>query len=93
VAATVVHPSRARYYPGGQPLKVKLTAERGSGRLLGAQLAGAEGVAKRIDVVAAALHSGVMVDELAGFDLSYAPPFAPVWDPLLMAARQTQPLT
>jgi NADPH-dependent 2,4-dienoyl-CoA reductase/sulfur reductase-like enzyme len=92
VAATVVHRSRAAYYPGGQPVKVKLTAERGSGRLLGAQLAGAEGVAKRIDVVAAALHSGVMVDELAGFDLSYAPPFAPVWDPLLMAARRTQPL-
>ena len=92
VAATIVHRSRAVYYPGGGPIKVKITAERGTGRLLGAQLAGGEGVAKRIDVVAAALHLRAGVDELAGFDLSYAPPFAPVWDPLLMAARQVQAL-
>jgi NADPH-dependent 2,4-dienoyl-CoA reductase/sulfur reductase-like enzyme len=91
-AATIVHRSRAHYYPGWKPLKVKLVAERGTGRLLGAQLAGTEGVAQRVDVVAAALHSGATVDELATFDLSYAPPFAPVWDPLLVAARQTQHL-
>jgi CoA-dependent NAD(P)H sulfur oxidoreductase len=89
-AATIVHRSRAHYYPDWTPLKVKLVAERGTGRLLGAQLAGTEGVAKRVDVVAAALHAGATVDELGSFDLSYAPPFAPVWDPLLIAARQTQ---
>ena len=89
-AATIVHRSRAHYYPGSQPLKVKLVAERGTGRLLGAQLAGTEGVAQRVDVVAAALHAGATVDELGSFDLSYAPPFAPVWDPLLIAARQAQ---
>lgn len=88
VAATVSHRSRARYFPGGTLIKVKMVAERGSGRLLGAQLAGREGVAKRIDVVAAALHSGATVDDVEGFDLSYAPPFAPVWDPLLIGARQ-----
>jgi CoA-dependent NAD(P)H sulfur oxidoreductase len=48
---------------------------------------GREGVAKRVDVVAAALHAGATADELAGYDLTYAPPFAPVWDPLLLAAR------
>jgi NADPH-dependent 2,4-dienoyl-CoA reductase/sulfur reductase-like enzyme len=74
----------------GAPIKVKLVAERGTGRLLGAQLAGTEGVAKRVDVVAAALHAGATVDELGSFDLSYAPPFALVWDPLLIAARQAQ---
>lgn len=92
VAATIVHRSRAAYYPGWQPIRVKITAERGTGRLLGAQLAGTEGVAKRVDVIAAALHSGAGVDDLARFDLTYAPPFAPVWDPLLMAARQAQRL-
>ena len=89
-AATIEHRSRARYYPGGSEIKVKMVAERGSGRLLGAQLAGAEGVAKRIDVVAGALYSHATVEDVAGFDLSYAPPFAPVWDPLLIAARQLE---
>lgn len=88
VAVTIVHRSRASYYPGWTPLKVKMVAERGTGRLLGAQLSGEEGVAKRIDVVAAALQGGMTVDQLAGLDLSYAPPFAPVWDPLLIAGRQ-----
>jgi CoA-dependent NAD(P)H sulfur oxidoreductase len=91
-ATTIVHRSRAHYYPGWQPIKVKLVAERETGRLLGAQIAGTEGVAQRIDVVAAALHSGATVDEVANYDLGYAPPFAPVWDPLLIAARQTQRL-
>ncbi|MBW3609158.1 MAG: NADH oxidase, partial [Actinobacteria bacterium] len=88
VSASVTHLSRARYYPGHQPLRVKLVAERGSGRLLGGQLVGREGVAKRVDVVAAALHAGATADELAQYDLSYAPPFAPVWDPVLLAARK-----
>ena len=82
------HLSRARYYPGHEPLQVKLVAERGSGRLLGGQLVGREGVAKRVDVVAAALHAGATADELSRYDLSYAPPFAPVWDPVLLAARE-----
>ena len=88
VSATIEHISRARYYPGGAPMTVSMIAERGSGRLLGAQLAGREGVAKRVDVVAAALHSRVTARDLSEFDLSYAPPFAPVWDPLLLAARK-----
>jgi NADPH-dependent 2,4-dienoyl-CoA reductase/sulfur reductase-like enzyme len=87
VTASITHISRARYYPGHQPLQVKLVAERGSGRLLGGQLVGREGVAKRVDVVAAALHGGATAAELAHYDLTYAPPFAPVWDPLLLAAR------
>lgn len=88
VGVTVTHKSRAVYYPGWQPLTVKIVAERRSGRLLGAQLSGREGVAKRVDVFAAALHKEATVDEVAEFDLSYAPPFAPVWDPVLMAARK-----
>jgi len=79
--------SRAHYMPGHQPIHVKLVYEEGSRRLLGGQLIGREGVAKRVDVIAAALHGGWTVDELAELDLSYAPPFAPVWDPILVAAN------
>ena len=60
--------------------------ERETGRLLGAQMAGADGVATRIDVFAAALHARMRVDELEGLDLAYAPPFAPVYDPILIAS-------
>ena len=88
-ATDVVHKSRAKYYPGSVPLHVRLVHEHG-GRLLGAQLVGREGAAKRIDVVAAALYAGLGVDDLAAFDLSYAPPYAPVYDPLLIAAQAAQ---
>jgi CoA-dependent NAD(P)H sulfur oxidoreductase len=57
------------------------------GRLLGAQMVGSEGVAKRIDVVAAALQAGFDVDDLSALDLSYAPPYAPVYEPVLLAAQ------
>lgn len=79
--------TRAGYYPGAAPITVKLLVERGSGRVLGAQIVGGEGAGKRIDVVAAALHAGMRVDEFMYLDLAYAPPFSPVWDPLLIAAR------
>ncbi len=79
--------SRAHYMPDHQSLHVKLVFERGSQRLLGAQMVGGEGVAKRIDVIAAALHAHWTTYDLAELDLSYAPPFAPVWDPILVAAN------
>lgn len=79
--------SRAHYMPDHSPIHVKLVFERGSQRLLGAQMVGREGVAKRIDVLAAALHAGWTTYELGEVDLSYAPPFAPVWDPILVAAN------
>jgi len=79
--------SRAHYMPGHAPIHVKLVYDKSSQRVLGAQMVGADGVAKRIDVVAAALHAGWGVGNLAELDLSYAPPYAPVWDPILIAAR------
>ena len=87
VATDVVSRSRAKYYPGGSPLHVRLVHTR-DGRLLGGQLAGREGAAKRVDVLAAALHARFTVADLAALDLSYAPPFAPVYDPVLAAANQ-----
>jgi NADPH-dependent 2,4-dienoyl-CoA reductase/sulfur reductase-like enzyme len=85
VATDQVSRSRAKYYPGSSPLHVRLVHTR-EGRLLGGQLAGREGAAKRVDVLAAALHAGFSVDDVAALDLSYAPPFAPVYDPVLAAA-------
>ncbi|MBA3303966.1 MAG: FAD-dependent oxidoreductase [Acidimicrobiia bacterium] len=87
-AVTIESTTRAGYFPGASPLTVKMLAERTSGRLLGAQIVGQEGAAKRIDVVATALHARMTVEEMTHLDLSYAPPFSPVWDPVLVAARK-----
>ena len=64
-----------------------MVAERRTGRLLGAQIVGGDGAAKRIDVVATALTAGMTVHQLIDLDLAYAPPFSPVWDPVVIAAR------
>jgi NADPH-dependent 2,4-dienoyl-CoA reductase/sulfur reductase-like enzyme len=80
--------TRAGYYPGAQPITTKMVVEKRSGRLLGAQIVGREGAAKRIDVLAAVLWSGLGVDEILNLDLSYAPPYSPLWDPVLIAARK-----
>lgn len=85
--ATVTAAARARYL-GGEDILVKLIGDRSSGRLLGAQMVGPEGVAKRIDVLATALHARLTPEQVYQLDLSYAPPFSSVWDPILIAARQ-----
>jgi NADPH-dependent 2,4-dienoyl-CoA reductase/sulfur reductase-like enzyme len=89
LTAYVDSTTRAGYFPGARPIRVKMTAERRSGRLLGAQIVGREGAAKRIDVLAACIWNAMTVEEVLGLDLSYAPPFAPVWDPVLIAARKS----
>ena len=66
---------------------MKLLSDRGSGRLLGAQIVGGPGSGKRIDVLATAIWAGLTAEEFAGSDLSYAPPFSPTYDPVLVAAR------
>jgi NADPH-dependent 2,4-dienoyl-CoA reductase/sulfur reductase-like enzyme len=86
VAATIKSTTRAGYFPGSGPMWVKLVCERASGRLIGAQIVGTEGAAKRVDVVATAIWAGMTVDEFALLDLGYAPPVSPVYDPLLTAA-------
>ena len=85
--ATIKAPSHARYL-GGKDMLVKLVADRISGRLLGAQMVGPEGIAKRIDIFATALQARMTVEQLAQLDLSYAPPFSTTWDPILIAAQE-----
>jgi len=88
VGATVEHSSHAGYYPGATTLRVKLVADRQNGRLLGGQIVGRETAAKRVDVLAAALHAGMDVEAITGLDLSYAPPFATAWEAVQIAAQQ-----
>jgi len=78
----------AHYYPGSRPTTIKLITD-GSHRLLGAQVVGRSGVPSRVNVLATALCAGMTVDDVAQLDLGYAPPFAPVWDPVLVAANQS----
>jgi len=86
-SSTIQGWSRSRAYPAGKPITVTYVVEKGSGRLLGAQMVGQEGVAHRIDTLAAALYSRMTVEDVARLDLAYAPPFANVWDPILIAAN------
>ena len=80
--------SRAHYYPNAKDIYVKLLAEKGTGKLLGGQIIGEEGAAKRIDVLATALTNKLTLQHIIDLDLSYAPPFSPVWDPVQTAARK-----
>jgi NADPH-dependent 2,4-dienoyl-CoA reductase/sulfur reductase-like enzyme len=88
VTAWVDSTTRAGYFPGARPIRVKMIAERRSGRLLGAQVVGQAQAAKRIDALAICIWNEMTVDEILSLDLAYAPPFSPVWDPVLIAARK-----
>ncbi len=86
VSAIITSTSRSSYYPGSQNITIKMVGDLKTGKLLGAEMIGKEGVAKRIDIVAAALYSGLSVEDMTGIDYSYSPPFAPTWEPILVAA-------
>jgi NADPH-dependent 2,4-dienoyl-CoA reductase/sulfur reductase-like enzyme/rhodanese-related sulfurtransferase len=85
-AAVVMRDHHASYYPGAKDLVLKLVYERSSARLLGAQAFGEEGVEKRIDALAVALHGKMTLHDLAEIDLSYAPPYSSANDPINIAA-------
>ncbi|MFO7599135.1 MAG: FAD-dependent oxidoreductase [Candidatus Desulfacyla sp.] len=80
--------SRAHAHPGSSPIGVQMVGDKASGRLLGVQMVGKEGAAHRIDAPAVALHAKLTVEAFSECDLAYAPPFSPVWDPMLTAATQ-----
>ncbi|MGX1776648.1 FAD-dependent oxidoreductase [Nocardia brasiliensis] len=88
VTVTIESTSRAGYYPDAAAMTVKMLAERHTGRLLGVQIVGREGAGKRVDIAAVALTAQMTVEEMTALDLGYAPPFSPVWDPILVAARK-----
>ncbi len=76
-----------KYYPGTSPLAVKLFAEKTTHKILGGQIVGGLGSAKRIDTLVMALHGGFTLEDMLNIDFSYAPPFGNVWDPFVIAAR------
>ncbi len=77
--------SHAGYYPGGKVMTMKVVFEKETYRLLGAQIVGYEGVDKRIDVLATAIHAGLSAIQLKDLDLAYAPPYSSAKDPVNMA--------
>ncbi|MGQ4554381.1 FAD-dependent oxidoreductase [Halobellus sp. GM3] len=87
VSKTITAGSRSGYYPGAAETTVTLVADRDTGRLLGGSIVGTDRAAVRIDTVATALGGEMSVAELERQDLGYAPPFSPVWDPVLVAAK------
>lgn len=83
---SVTHPlDHAGYYPGAEALHIKLVVEQETGKLLGAQIVGEQGVDKRIDVLATALHAKLRVQDLEELDLAYAPQFNSAKGPVIMA--------
>jgi NADPH-dependent 2,4-dienoyl-CoA reductase/sulfur reductase-like enzyme/rhodanese-related sulfurtransferase len=83
---TFIHPGHiAGYYPGSKPLHMKTITDRASGRLLGGQVIGEEGVDKRIDVLATAIYHRMPLDDLLQLDLAYAPPYSAARDPVVIA--------
>ncbi|KIX05354.1 uncharacterized protein Z518_06226 [Rhinocladiella mackenziei CBS 650.93] len=82
---TVHPPDHASYYPGAEPMTVKVAFEIPSGRLLGAQAVGKKGVDKRIDVLAMAIRAGMTIEDLEHVELGYAPPYGSAKDPVNMA--------
>jgi NADPH-dependent 2,4-dienoyl-CoA reductase/sulfur reductase-like enzyme len=80
--------SKVGYMPGSKRMVIKLIYDRRVGRLLGAQMAGKEGVARRINALAVALHQKMTIDEISRLDFAYAPPFSGTLDPILIAAEQ-----
>lgn len=87
-AASIMKGDRASYYPGGRETLLCLITDRKTGRVLGAQAAGGASVAGRVNTLAAAVTAGMTAREISELDLVYAPPVAPVYDPVLIAAAQ-----
>lgn len=89
-SSVITKSDRASYYPGGEPNTICLIVDRKSGRLLGAQGIGSDSVAGRINVLATAITAEMTVSRISELDLVYAPPVAPVYDPILIAASQAE---
>ncbi|SLM19492.1 CoA-disulfide reductase [uncultured spirochete] len=87
VRAVTIHKAHhATYYPGSEDLSLKIIYQKSDGKVLGAQAFGKEGVEKRIDVLAVAVHAGLSLEDIAELDLAYAPPYSSANDPMQMAS-------
>jgi CoA-dependent NAD(P)H sulfur oxidoreductase len=87
VEALTISPSRARYVPGGSLITTKVIADGSTGRIIGAQMWGAEDVTKRVDVFVPMIHNRMTVTQALDLDISYTPQCSPLWDPILFCLR------
>jgi NADH oxidase (H2O2-forming) len=87
VTGAISSKTKADYYPGALPIKVKLVVEKGAQRIIGAQVVGGEEVTQRINALSFAIQKGMTVRELAKADTAYAPPLNETWDPMVLAAE------
>ena len=87
---TIKAPDRSGYYPGATPVRIKLSFDKRTCRIVGVEMVGKKGVAHRINVAATAISAGMTARQVAMLDLAYAPPFSPVWDPLQTACNQVK---
>ncbi len=87
VSGTISSKTKAEYYPGALPIKVKLVVEKESQRLIGTQIIGGEEVTQRINAISFAIQKQMTVRELAKADTAYAPPVCETWEPIVMAAE------
>lgn len=87
VTGTIASKTKADYYPGALPIKVKLVVEKESQRIIGAQIVGGEEVTQRINAISFAIQKQMTVRELAKADTAYAPPLSEAWEPLVLAAE------
>jgi NADPH-dependent 2,4-dienoyl-CoA reductase/sulfur reductase-like enzyme len=87
ISGTISSKTKAEYYPGALPIRVKLVVEKESQRLIGAQIIGGEEVTQRINAISFAIQKQMTVRELAKADTAYAPPVCETWEPIVMAAE------
>jgi NADH oxidase (H2O2-forming) len=87
VTGTISSKTKADYYPGALPIKVKLVVEKESQRIIGAQIVGGEEVTQRINAISLAIQRGMTAKDLSKADTAYAPPVCETWEPMVMAAE------
>jgi NADPH-dependent 2,4-dienoyl-CoA reductase/sulfur reductase-like enzyme len=87
LAATISGKTRAQYYPGAQPIRVKIVVEREMERVIGAQIIGGEEVTQRINAISMGIQKQMTVRELAKSDTCYAPPLCETWELMALAAE------
>jgi NADH oxidase (H2O2-forming) len=87
VTGAISSKTKADYYPGAKPIKIKLVVEKESQRIIGAQVVGGEEVTQRINCLSFAIQMGMTVRELAKADTAYAPPLCETWEPMVLAAE------
>jgi len=87
ITGTIASKTKADYYPGALPIKVKLVVEKESQRIIGAQIIGGEEVTQRINAISLAIQRGMTAKDLSKADTAYAPPLCETWEPMVLAAE------